>query len=112
MLRSSYFALALVAVSFLALTSSVPDAFAVDASRPGGVREPIEYFHSWPPPFATYHRFYRVPFVHYSRPVGVGVVFPYDYYPFYPAGTECVFERRPITSVYGLGWRNFIVCNN
>ena len=80
---------------------------------PEGMYRAFEYFYGWPAPFAGFYRLNRLPFAQSTRPVGVGVPFLNDYYPFYsdyPPTTECVFERRPMSNVYGLGWRNFIVC--
>jgi hypothetical protein len=114
MLRISYFVI--VAAALLDLISGSTEAHASDVGPPpGGLYGGFEYFYGWPPPFAGFYRLNRLPFAQSARPVGVGVPFLNDYYPFYseyPPTPECVFERRPISNVYGLGWRNFIICYN
>lgn len=114
MLRLSY--LAVVVAALVGVGSVTTQAFASDVglSR-GGLRRTTEHFFDWSAPFSASHRFYRAPSARFARPAGVGVVFPFDYYPFYddyPVGPECALERRPISSIYGLGWRNFIICSN
>ena len=116
MLRSIYLALATVA--FLALTFLTGDARAGDvgsstgAEYLGGVFEPLGSFNIQAPIFGT-SRFYGAPFPRAAVPAGVGPAFPYSsFYGYYPADAECIFERVPVKSIYGLGWRNFIVCDN
>ena len=113
MLRISF--LGVVAASLLGLIS-VTEAQSGDFGLPpGGRGGAFEYFYGWLVPIDGFYRLNRLPFAQAARPVGVGVPFLNDYHPFYsdyPPATECVFERRPISNVYGLGWRNFIVCYN
>ena len=114
MSRSCSIAAAMAAL--LGLISVTTEAHAGDVGiTSGGMHGAFEYFYGWPAPFDGFYRLNRLPFAQAARPVGVGVPFLNDYYPFYsdyPPATECVFERRPISNVYGLGWRNFIVCYN
>ena len=67
-------------------------------------------------PFGGLHQFHATRNGQLSGGVVVG--FPYDSYDdFLPNGDYlpaegCVLERRPVSTLYGLGWRNFNVCFN
>jgi len=115
MLRLTHFALAtaaLIAVAFVTGDALAGDVgFSIGAEYLGGVFEPLGSYNIGAPAFGTY-RFHGAPFARAAVPIGLGPVFPYPFYGYYPAGAECVFERLPVTSIYGLGWRNFIVCDN
>jgi len=112
MLRSPCFTA--VAAAILGLISASSEAPAGDGGvQSGELQGAFEYFYGWPAHFDGLFRVHRPPFAPSARPVGVGVPFLNDDYPFYseyPPTTECVLERRPISNVYGLGWRNFIIC--
>ena len=97
MLRSTHVALAIAAL--LVLTFHATDASA------GWVDGPTR--------FDAFYGFHGAPFAWSADPAGIGAVFPYYDYPFYgnyPVVTGCALERLPIKTIYGLGWRNVVVC--
>jgi hypothetical protein len=67
-------------------------------------------------PFGVLRRFHALR--NGQFPGGVVVGFPFDSYDdFLPVGDYlpeqgCILERRPVTTLYGLGWRTFNLCFN
>jgi hypothetical protein len=87
----------------------------------GGIPGAFGSFRAGANRFGNFNRFRGAPFDRFRNPGGVGAILLYDgailpyegyetFYGGYAFGPECSVERRPFNTLYGLGWRNVVIC--